>query len=175
MKARTLPVLVMLFPLFLFSGNRLCAQSVMGGGETMLVGGDGGMMQKDPTLPTPVITLLSFHATTNDQGTAGQFECLALGPAALKSFEPGSGNFTNNIMYVTGTVTGLTLGDESGTLTGTCLITGVGAGVDLDFTFEFHGLGEGAYMVLTTENPEAGKDPLVFREQMIDGDIRITD
>ncbi|MDH4071456.1 MAG: hypothetical protein OEV30_13655, partial [Ignavibacteria bacterium] len=63
----------------------------------------------------------------------------------------------------------------SGSLTGKCLITGVGAGSDLEFTFDFHGLGEGAYMVLTTENPEPGKDPMVFREQMIEGDIRIDD
>jgi hypothetical protein len=147
--------------------------SIVGGGNTLLCGGDGGMMQKDASLPTPVLTFLSFQATKHGAQTSGQFECLALGPTNPKSFEPSSGDFTTNVMYVTGTVNELEIDGSKATLRGKALITGVGAGKDLQFTFRTEEGGPGAHMILTTENPEHGKDPLVFREQMIEGSVRI--
>src|SRR5262249_41250332 len=66
---------------------------VAGAGKTIIEGGTGG------TTPEPVTTLVAFHANT--QG--GNFECLALAPPQATG--PGSGEFSVNVMYVTGHVT----------------------------------------------------------------------
>ncbi len=78
--------------------------TVKGGGQTMIVGGDGGMIQGDINLPTPVITMISFQATKDGEDVNGFFECLALMPRKAESFKPLSGTFSVNVMYVTGTI-----------------------------------------------------------------------
>jgi hypothetical protein len=141
----------------------------------MLVGGDGGMMQKDQSLPTPVITLLALKATTTRGVTTGHFECLALAPPAPASFQPSSGDFSVNVMYVTGTVTELSVKGSHIVIKGTSVITGIGAGKNVAYTFEADEGGPGTYTVLTTANPEPEKDPLVFRELLLEGSIEIDD
>jgi hypothetical protein len=58
------------------------AQRAEGAGRTIIQGGTGG------TAPTPVTTLVAFHASNN----SGDFECLALAPPQPTG--PGSGEFT---------------------------------------------------------------------------------
>jgi len=146
--------------------------SVRGGGQTIVIGGDGGMVQGAPGLPTPVVTILSFQATKDEEKVQGFFECLALMPRKAESFKPVSGTFSVNVMYVTGTVTGLEIDGDIATLSGKATITGVGAGTDVDFTFVVQQGGPGSFMTLTTEDPETGK-PLVFKEQLIEGEVKI--
>src|SRR5207244_12586918 len=50
----------------------------------------------------PVFTNVAFHAELVDGVLTGDFECLALGPR--KNAGESSGEFTSNVMYVTGTV-----------------------------------------------------------------------
>ncbi len=146
--------------------------TVLGGGRTIIVGGDGGMIQGDPSLPTPIMTILSFQATKDDDQVKGFFECLALMPRKAESFKPLSGTFSINAMYVTGTVTDLEIDGDMATISGKATITGVGAGRDLDFTFVVQEGGPGSFMHLTTQNPEHGKEPLVFRELLIEGEVK---
>ncbi len=56
---------------------------------------------------------------------------------------------------------------------GEVTITGIGAGSNLDFTFVVEEGGPGSFMTLTTENPLPEKVPLVFKEQLIDGEVVI--
>ena len=99
---------------------------ISGGGETMLIGGSGG------TQPLPVKTNFVLHIVKDGDQVNGSFECLALGPSAPSG--PGSGMFTENIMYVSGKVTSVSnLTKSSAAFTGTANVTGIGAGVNLPF------------------------------------------
>src|SRR5256712_463691 len=89
---------------------------VAGAGRTIIEGGTGG------SAPVPVMTVLAFHATAH----SGAFECLALAPAAGTG--DGSGRFEVNAMYVTGTVSSMTVSGHTAVLHGIAKVTGIGAG-----------------------------------------------
>src|SRR5947208_15793426 len=95
---------------------------VSGAGKTIIEGGTGG------AAPVPVTTLVAFHADV--QG--GDFECLALAPSQVTG--TGSGEFDANVMYVTGKVTSLDIGQGGATLRGTRTVTGLGPGQALRVT-----------------------------------------
>jgi len=125
---------------------------VKGAGKTIIEGGTGGT----PLLP--VTTLVAFHADA--QG--GDFECLAFAP----SHETGadSGEFDANVMYVTGKVTSLEIGNGVATLRGTATVTGIGAGQGLPFTALVHAGGPGTRVKLNVSG-------LTFPEILVDGRI----
>jgi hypothetical protein len=102
------------------------AQRVRGGGETFVTGGFGFP-------PIPVRTRFALSIEKNEAGeVTGFFECLALAPSSATG--PGSGEFNENIMYVTGRVTALTIApDGEVSFSGRATVTGLGAGVDLPF------------------------------------------
>src|SRR6476660_7116754 len=75
-------------------------------GRTIIEGGTGG------TSPVPVTTMVAFHAA----GNGGDFECLALAPPQPTG--AGSGAFTTNAMYVTGTVSSLEVNGDAAVLRG---------------------------------------------------------
>ena len=108
-----------------------------GAGHTIIEGGTGGSQ------PIPVTTLVAFRV--NSRG--GDFECLALTPP--RPTGPGSGAFTSNVMYVTGTVTSLSVSGRSAVFRGTATVTGLGAGQDRPFTVTVPAGGPGAAVLLT--------------------------
>jgi hypothetical protein len=127
---------------------------ISGAGKTIIEGGTGG------ATPVPVTTLVAFHASA--QG--GHFECLALAPSAAKG--PGSGDFTVNAMYVTGTVSSMETAGNSATLNGTATVTGLGAGQNQPFTVQVSAGGPGATIVLTVSG-------LTFHEILVEGNINL--
>jgi len=127
---------------------------VSGGGRTIIEGGTGG------AAPLPVTTVLAFHASR--QG--GNFECLALVPAAATGGE--SGQFEVNAMYVTGKVTSLELSGGTAVLKGTATVTGIGAGQNVPFTFRITSGGPGAAARLDISG-------LTFHEILLEGQVRI--
>ena len=115
-----------------------------GAGTTIIQGGtgpSGGFV--------PVMTTIAFHAERSGRGITGAFECLALAPDAGTG--KGSGQFTDNVMYVVGTINGGTVNGDTATLTGTATITGLGKGTDARFTLVVRRGGPGATAVLTVE------------------------
>jgi hypothetical protein len=130
-----------------------------GGGTTIIQGGTGlagGFV--------PVITTIAFHAERQGQAVSGDFECLALVPAAPTG--NGSGQFTVNAMYVTGQVTSVMVVGETATLQGTATITGLGAGTNVPFTFVVRKGGPGSTAVLTASG-------LTFHEILLDGSFEV--
>ena len=127
---------------------------VSGAGRTMIEGGTGG------SPPLPVTTTVAFHADA--QG--GDFECLAFLPSHATG--AGSGEFDMNVMYVTGKVTSLEIGNGVATLRGTATVTGLGAGLDVPFTALVHAGGPGTTIKLEVSG-------LTFAEILIDGHINI--
>jgi len=121
-----------------------------GAGRTIIEAGTGG------TSPVPVTTTVAFHAT----GNAGDFECLALAPPTPTG--AGSGTFTTNAMYVTGTVTSLDVDGDTALLRGVATVTGLGAGQLRPFTVTITDGGPGATVALTVSG-------LTFHEILIDG------
>src|SRR5438874_10917542 len=95
---------------------------VSGAGKTIIEGGTGG------AAPIPVTTTVAFHADA--QG--GDFECLALAPPVATG--RSSGQFSVNVMYVTGKVTSLEVSKDAAVLHGIATVTGLGAGHDRPFT-----------------------------------------
>jgi hypothetical protein len=133
-----------------------------GGGTTIIQGGtgkSGGFI--------PVLTTLSFHAERRAGTVTGDFECLARAPENPTG--AGSAQFTKNVMYVTGQITGATVVRDTVTLTGTAEITGLGAGSNVPFTVVVHRGGPGSAAVLTT----GGSPPLVFNETLLEGSFEI--
>jgi hypothetical protein len=128
---------------------------VSGAGKTIIEGGTGG------TTPQPVTTLVAFHA--NSQG--GNFECLALAPPQPTG--PASGEFSVNVMYVTGHVTSVEVTKQAAILRGSATVTGIGAGHDQPFTATVTAGGPGATVVLEISG-------LTFRETLVDGSINLT-
>ena len=135
-----------------------------GAGTTIIQGGTGkagGFV--------PVLTTLAFHAEQDGGGVTGDFECLARAPSG-NTGTAGSAEFTINVMYVTGQVTGATINGDMATLTGTATITaipGLGAGTNVPFEIVVRKGGPGATAVLTT----AG---LVFHEILVEGSIEVS-
>lgn len=127
---------------------------VSGAGKTIIDGGTGG------ATPVPVTTLVAFHA--NAQG--GDFECLALKPAAATG--AGSGTFTENVMYVTGKVSAMDVEDNTAILYGTATVTGLGAGQGVPFTARVTAGGPGATITLEVSG-------LTFHETLVEGNIRV--
>jgi hypothetical protein len=125
---------------------------VFGAGKTIIEGGTGG------AAPLPVTTLVAFHA--DKQG--GDFECLAFAPS--QGTGAGSGVFDVNVMYVTGKVTSLEIGNGVATLRGTATVTGIGAGQDVPFTALVHAGGSGSRVKLRVSG-------LTFLEILVDGHI----
>jgi hypothetical protein len=124
---------------------------IRGAGTTMLEGGTG------PPSFTPVITKVAFHW----RGGEGRFECLALAPSAAAG-SAGSGNFDNNIMYVTGEITSGRIAGRTAVLRGTATVTGVGAGSSEPFTVTLRRGGAGATLVLDVSG-------LTFKEILLEG------
>ena len=125
---------------------------VSGAGRTIIEAGTGG------TAPVPVTTLVAFHAEAH----GGDFECLALAPSIATG--AGSGEFSANVMYVTGKVTSLEIGSGVATLRGIATVTGLGAGHDLPFTVLVHPGGPGTTLKLDISG-------LSFPEILVDGHI----
>jgi hypothetical protein len=134
---------------------------VAGAGKTIIEGGTGG-----PS-PIPVVTTVAFHA--NAKG--GDFECLALAPPNATG--PQSGQFTVNVMYVTGSVTSFSIDADhrSAELHGTATITGIGAGQNVPFTAQVREGGSGTTIILTVFPPQ--QKELVFHEILLEGEISI--
>jgi hypothetical protein len=130
-----------------------------GGGTTIIQGGTGsggGFV--------PVITTIAFHTERQGHAVSGDFECLALVPAAPTG--NGSGQFTVNAMYVTGQVTSVVAVGETATLQGTATITGLGAGTNVPFTFVVRKGGPGSTAVLTASG-------LTFHEILLEGSFEV--
>jgi hypothetical protein len=130
------------------------AQRAEGAGRTIIQGGTGG------TAPTPVTTLVAFHA----RDRSGDFECLALAPP--RPTGPGSGEFTTNVMYVTGSVTSVTVRGHTAVLQGVATVTGIGAGQHQRFTATVSDGGPGATLVLKVSG-------LQFNEILVEGHFTI--
>lgn len=130
-----------------------------GAGTTIIHGGTG---------PTggflPVLTTIAFHAEKSAGGVTGAFECLALAPEAGTGSK--SAQFTVNAMYVTGQITGATVNGDGATLTGTSVVTGLGAGLNLPFTFEVQRGGPGTTSVLKVNG-------LTFNEILVEGSFQV--
>ena len=134
-----------------------------GAGTTIIHGGtgpSGGFV--------PVLTTLAFHAERSGTGVTGGFECLALAPDVATG--KGSGQFTNNAMYVTGQISGATVSGDTATLTGTSTITGLGAGTEVPFTFVLRRGGPGATAVLTVSTLAFS-----FHEVLVQGTFEVHD
>lgn len=145
---------VAIHPLTAGATARDAGDRVSGAGKTIIEGGTGG------TTPVPVTTLVAFHADA--QG--GSFECLALKPAGATG--PGSGEFTVNVMYVTGKVGSVDVADNTATLHGTATVTGLGAGQAVPFTARVTAGGPGATITLEVSG-------LTFHEILLEGNIRV--
>jgi hypothetical protein len=133
----------------------LTAHRVAGAGHTIIEGGTGG------SKPVPVTTLVAFRASNG----GGDFECLALAPS--RPTGPGSGAFTSNVMYVTGTVTSLSVSGRTAMIRGTATVTGLGAGHDRAFTVRVNAGGPGATVLLTVSG-------LTFHEILTDGHFDVS-
>jgi hypothetical protein len=130
-----------------------------GGGKTIIQGGTG---QTGGFIP--VITTIAFHAERQGQAVAGDFECLALAPAVATG--NGSGQFTVNAMYVTGSITSAEVEGDTATLKGTATVTGLGAGHNLPFILVVRKGGPGSTSVLTVSG-------LTFDEILLDGKFEV--
>jgi hypothetical protein len=99
-----------------------------GAGTGILEGGTGA-----PNY-LPVLTNAAFHVELVDGVITGDFECVALGPR--NNAGATSGEFTSNVMYVTGTVETAVVQGDTIRITGNSDCTGIGAGENLPFTVE---------------------------------------
>ena len=133
----------------------LAAHRAAGAGHTIIEGGTGG------SEPVPVTTLIAFQVN----GSGGDFECLALAPPQPTG--PGSGAFTSNAMYVTGTVASLSVSGHSAVFAGTATVTGLGAGHDRPFMVTVTAGGPGATVMLTVSG-------LTFHEILTDGHFDVS-
>lgn len=127
------------------------AITVQGAGTSILTGGGPGTV--------PVITRLGI----NFKNGSGHFDCLALMPTAPAGTQ-GSGNFDNNIMYVTGPISAASLQGDSVVLTGTATVTGVGVGRNRPFTVTADRGGPGTKVVLVVSG-------LTFVETILEGSV----
>src|SRR6184192_2973919 len=96
------------------SRSRLKAQTGPQGGVRVLARGAGTTMLEGGTGSpdyVPVLTRVAFHVELIGGGVVGGFECLALAPADTKGSR--SGDFTQNVMYVTGSVSAASVQGDS--------------------------------------------------------------
>lgn len=128
--------------------------NVHGAGKTIIEGGTGG------TTPLPVLTTVAFRATSG----GGDFECLAFVPPSPSG--AGSGNFSVNAMYVTGSVTSLQVDGNTAILHGIANVTGLGAGTNLPFQAQVVQGGPGTTVVLKVSG-------LTFHEILLEGSITV--
>lgn len=150
----TLLILLLIDPRLLWGGDSGGdGTTVQGAGTSILTGGTGGPGT------APVITKLGI----NFENGSGRFDCLALSPTPSAGTK-GSGIFDNNIMYVTGPITGATIEGNTVTLTGTATVTGVGVGTNKRFTVTADRGGPGAKVVLSVSG-------LTFVETLLEGSI----
>ncbi len=124
------------------------ALTVVGGGESVITGGNGAATLGDLM---PVKTLFAFVASREKGGVAtGRFECLALAPPAASGAD--SGQFTTNVMYVTGVITSLErLNKKTFLLKGQGRCSGLGAGDGVQFEATVTLGGAGATIRLTVD------------------------
>ena len=155
-------VLVLGFPAQLVSAKPEKGNIAHGGGTTIVQGGTGS-----PGF-VPVLTTLAFHAEKSGNTITGGLECLARAPAVATG--PTSAQFTVNVMYVTGHITGAVVNGDTATLTGTAQMTGLGAGSGAPFEFVVHKGGPGSTAVLTTR----GSLVLVFNEILLEGSFEVS-
>lgn len=132
-------------------------RSVSGAGTSILEGGTGA-----PSFH-PVETTFAFH-WSNGQS---DFECLALTPSAPPG-AAGSGNFDTNVMYVTGSITSVSVNGTTAVLRGSATVTGLGAGSHVPFVATARAGGPGTTLVLEVSG-------LTFREIVLAGQIIVKD
>jgi hypothetical protein len=146
----------------LASGNEAHDKTIARGGGTTIIHGGTGPTQGF----VPVLTTVAFHAEKTGGSVTGSFECLALAPEAGTG--PTSAQFTVNAMYVTGQITGATVHGDTATLTGTSVVTGLGAGLNVPFTFVVQGGGPGSTAVLTVNSLTFS-----FNEILVQGSFQV--
>ena len=122
---------------------------------------DPGVESNHPFLNGKVVGEACFSTTVSGDSTS-------LCPPGSTT-GPGSAQFTVNVMYVTGQITGAVVNADSATLTGTASITGLGAGTNVSFTFEVHKGGPGATSVLKV----ASLPSTPFNEILIEGEFKV--
>jgi hypothetical protein len=133
-----------------------------GAGTTMLEGGSGAPDYM------PVLTKVAFYVRLVDGVVTGAFECLAFGPSAVKG--EGSGNFVNNIMYVTGNIETARVEGDTIRFSGNSECTGIGAGSNVPFEAVIQKGGPGATVWL-----RGGSPPQIFKEILVEGSFEIPD
>jgi hypothetical protein len=131
-----------------------------GAGATMLEGGSGGPNYM------PVLTKIAFHVEEVDGVVTGAFECLALAPKEMKG--PASGDFSQNVMYVTGGVESAVIEGDTIRLSGNSECTGIGAGSNVPFACTIRKGGPGATLVL-----RGGTPPAIYKEILLEGNFEI--
>lgn len=131
-----------------------------GAGTTMLEGGSGS-----PDF-MPVLTKIAFHVEEIDGVIRGAFECLALAPKEVKG--AGSGDFSQNVMYVTGNVETAAVEGDTIRLSGNSECTGIGAGSNIPFTATIRKGGPGTTLVLLGGSPAA-----TYREILLEGNFEV--
>ncbi|HUQ93897.1 MAG TPA: hypothetical protein VM120_19620 [Bryobacteraceae bacterium] len=131
-----------------------------GAGTTMLEGGSG-----DPDY-MPVLTKIAFHVEEVDGVITGAFECLALAPKEMKG--AASGEFTQNVMYVTGAVESAVIEGDTIRLSGNSECTGIGAGSNVPFTCTIRKGGPGATLILRGGFPQA-----IYKEILLEGNFEV--
>ena len=164
MKKRTL---ILALVITLLVGSGLCwvvsaqahstsgASSVSGAGTSLIEGGTGA-----PSFH-PVETIFAFHWSDGK----GHFECLALTPSAPPG-AAGSGNFNTNVMYVTGSITSVSVEGTTAVFKGTANVTGLGAGSNVPFVATARAGGPGTTLVLVVSG-------LTFNEIVLQGQITV--
>jgi hypothetical protein len=132
-----------------------------GAGTTIIEGGTGYPRYM------PVTTKVAYHVELVNGQVSGGFECLALVPETPAG--PGSGEFSQNVMYVTGQVQSVDIQGDSITMRGTSECTGLGAGSNVPFSCTIRKGGPGSTVLLKTQ----GNPPLTFKEILLDGSFDI--
>lgn len=135
--------------------SRAGASSIAGAGTSLIEGGTGA-----PSFH-PVETTFAFHWSNG----LGHFECLALTPSAPPG-SAGSGTFDTNAMYVTGSITSVSVKGSTAVFKGTASVTGLGAGSNVPFTATAVAGGPGTTLVLVISG-------LTFNEIVLGGQITV--
>lgn len=141
--------------------------AVFGAGESLLAAGNGATELESLT---PAITRFAIRAVQPKGDVAsGRFECIAIVPEAAAG--TGSGEFTQNVMYVSGIVTGLEQVDkDTAVISGIGPCTGIGAGTEVNFEVTVERGGPGARLQLSVDTLPG----VVFNEIVTDGLIEFT-
>ena len=111
--------------------------------------------------------LSARHICLAVAGGAFATGCGRLALAPPQPTGPGSGAFTSNVMYATGTVTSLSVSGSSAVFAGTATVTGPGAGPGRPFKMRVTAGGPGATVLLTASG-------LSFHEIVTDGHFDVS-